>query len=302
LATVVVDESATGKQVHPTVASVRSVALNHATGLDHPGLSAVLEVRGRGSEAVAVAVAGQVGQGRLFAMSDPSAFINEMLRFPDNRQFAKSLGRYLVGGDERTAGRLWILGGSFVQHPGFAESNSLRAQLEALSGLLATRAAEVRQRGLPWWMHSLLAVLLLGGLAYRTRRAYLLRYRPNVPHYAQSSALGTQGGLAGRVAVLGAQSTSVSLALVELRLLLGEALAEVLGEPPDTPLAALVSAWRASTELHASLALRLDDTVRLFGHVERALVTGRALKVKAPPLSEVSAVIDEVLDCLGHGT
>lgn len=92
------------------------------------------------------------------------------------------------------------------------------------------------------------------------------------------------------------------MALVELRLLLGEALAEVLGEPPDTPLAALVSSWRASTELHASLALRLDDTVRLFGHVERALVTGRALEVKAPPLSEVSAVIDEVLDCLGHGT
>jgi len=39
----------------------------------------------------------------------------------------------------------------------------------------------------------------------------------------------------------------------------------------------------------------------LFGHVERALVTGRALEVKAPPLSEVSAVVNEVLDRLGQG-
>jgi len=42
----------------------------------------VLVVRGVGEPDVAVAVAGQVEAGRLFAVGDPSAFINLMMRYP----------------------------------------------------------------------------------------------------------------------------------------------------------------------------------------------------------------------------
>src|SRR5690606_1903228 len=66
--------------LHPTVADVKQVVLNHGTGLEHPDLTPVLEVRVRGGDPIAVAVAGQIDgprdKGRLFAMGDPSAFIN----------------------------------------------------------------------------------------------------------------------------------------------------------------------------------------------------------------------------------
>jgi hypothetical protein len=312
LASVVVDDA--GGQVHPTVASVQRVALNHATGLAHPGLSTVLEVRGRDSEAVAVAVAGQVGQGRLFAMSDPSAFINEMLRFPDNRQFAKSLGRYLAGGDARGEGRLWLLSGRFEQRPGFAKTGSLRQQLEAARTAVTAGFEDLRQHGLPWWAHIALAAVLLGAVSYYMRRALLLRYEPHLPRYVRQPELAAQGGLAGRVAVLSAPTTSATLALMELRLLLGEALGEALAERPgeargeargealrpvpDPRLPSLVARWRESVSLPPGLASRLDDTVRLFEQVETALITGRPMATKTPPLSQVSAVIDEVIDTL----
>ncbi len=48
----------------------------------------------------------------------------------------------------------------------------------------------------------------------------------------------------------------------------------------------------------AVIGARLDEMVRLFDHVERALVSGRALDVRSPPVHEVSATVDEVLDRL----
>jgi len=82
--------------LHPVVTGVQRLVTNHATGLIHPNLSPVLRIRAIGEDDVIIAVAGQVEEGRLFAMSDPSATINHMLRYPGNRAFVAGLVRYLA--------------------------------------------------------------------------------------------------------------------------------------------------------------------------------------------------------------
>ena len=70
---------------------------------------------------VAVAVAGQVDEGRLIAIGDPSIFINMMLRYPGNRSFAEGLVHYLVQGDRHGdgPGRLFVLANDFDERAGF---------------------------------------------------------------------------------------------------------------------------------------------------------------------------------------
>ena len=83
-----VTEQVAGKEwgPHPVVSNVKQLVTNHPTGMTHPQLSPVLQIRAAGNDQdVVVAVAGQVEKGRLFAMSDPSAVINLMLRYPGNR-------------------------------------------------------------------------------------------------------------------------------------------------------------------------------------------------------------------------
>ncbi len=72
-----VNEMMAGRRggVHPVVAEVDRLVTNHPTGLIHPDLSTVLKIRASGEADVALAVAGQVGKGRLFAMGDPSSLI-----------------------------------------------------------------------------------------------------------------------------------------------------------------------------------------------------------------------------------
>ena len=81
---------------HPVTNDVKHVVTNHATGLSHPDLSSILAVHAVGQPDVLVAVAGMVGQGRLLAVGDPSILINNMLRYPGNRQFGKNLVHYAV--------------------------------------------------------------------------------------------------------------------------------------------------------------------------------------------------------------
>ncbi len=83
---------------HPIVAHVQQLVTNHASGLRKRGtpLTNVLKIRAIGEPDVMLAMAGMVQQGRLFAMGDPSAVINQMLRYPGNRAFVSGLVHYLV--------------------------------------------------------------------------------------------------------------------------------------------------------------------------------------------------------------
>jgi hypothetical protein len=122
---------------------VQQLVTNHPTGLRHPNLSPVLKIRSIGEPDSIIAVAGQVGKGRLFAMSDPSATINQMLRYPGNRAFVAGLARYLVDDDGTThrQGRLFLVVNKFSEEGSFGArlrfektSNRPRARQRARRG------------------------------------------------------------------------------------------------------------------------------------------------------------------------
>ena len=107
---------------HPIVADVGKVVLNHPMVVSHPDLSALLQIERQGGLAGPnVALAGQVGDGRLVAIGDPSAFINSMMRYPGNRALARNLVAYLLdsGGEHKHDAKLTIA----VNH--FKERGSL---------------------------------------------------------------------------------------------------------------------------------------------------------------------------------
>src|SRR5207248_8084592 len=73
--------------VHATVANVERLVTNHPTGLRNPKATPVLKMRSIDDPDVLLALAGPVPfpegpRGKLFAMGDPSALINQMLRYP----------------------------------------------------------------------------------------------------------------------------------------------------------------------------------------------------------------------------
>jgi hypothetical protein len=107
---------ATPSSGHPIVADVAQVVLNHPTTVRHPDLSSLLRIARVGGDAGPdVALAGQVGEGRLVAVGDPSVFINSMLRFPGNRALARNLVAYLLDGatERRREARLIVVHGRF---------------------------------------------------------------------------------------------------------------------------------------------------------------------------------------------
>lgn len=216
---------------HPTATNVDSLITNHPTAFLHEHLTPILSIRTRGGDEAALAVTGVIGErGRLLAMGDPSAFINLMLRYPGNRNFAKGVVQYLVGPDTwgERGGTLYLLANRFSETGSFGQAPTLlervRENIESLVGSLA----RTREQGLPDVLTYILAAACsLGALAWALLRA-TKPYRRLVPRYALPTPLAAQGGIAGRAAVLSAPSTQRALTLIELKGALTERFAERL--------------------------------------------------------------------------
>jgi hypothetical protein len=290
-------DAAGGRGPHPVVAHVQRLATNHPTGLRHPNLSAVLRIRAVGESDVVIAVAGQVGTGRLFAMSDPSAVTNQMLRFPGNRTFAAALARYLVDDDagHRQRGRLFIVANRFHEEGSFGGQTTLHKDLDAALRNAANALADARRDGLPRGLLLALAALAAIGVAGWVSRSSARPYRAPLPRYARPTPLVAQGGLAGRLGLLGAPSSPRSLALLELRSALFEAVAQRFGltaEPPPDELAKLV---RRNTALDDAGYSALKEVLAIMARTESALVAGRPAPVPRATLARAVEVVDDVL-------
>jgi hypothetical protein len=218
---------------HPITQNVDSVVTNHPTALTHPDLTAVLTIPARGEPDATLAVTGIIGrpktpQGRLFAMGDPSAFTNLMLRYPGNRKFAEALLSYLVEPDTwgERGGKLYFVSNRFQQKGQFGDRGGL---LSGLGQSLADALTDVHDHGLPEPLPLLLAAL--GCLSIMTwALIYAARPRTRVnPRYSTAEPLVAQGGVSGRVAVLSAPTTDPALGLSELRAAALDLLGDRLG-------------------------------------------------------------------------
>lgn len=282
---------------HPVVAQVQQLVTNHPMGLRHPNLSPVLRIRAIGEPDVVIAVAGQVGKGRLFAMSDPSATINQMLRYPGNRAFVAGLARYLVDddGQQRRRGRLFIVANRFSEEGSFGGEDTIRKDLESQLKALAAALAEARNDGFPGWLHVLLAASAALGMAWWVSRAAARPYRSPLPRYARPTPLVAQGGVAGRFAVLAAPTSPRSLALLELKSALAEGLvhALALGSEP-APEALAKQAVRAGG-LDGAAASALTDVLQMMHDVESAVVAGRPANVSPGDLARAAGVVRRTL-------
>ncbi|WP_437331308.1 DUF4350 domain-containing protein [Sorangium sp. So ce394] len=286
---------------HPVVSHVDRLVTNHATGLRHPNLSPVLRIRALSEPDVIVAVAGQVGKGRLFAMGDPSALMNMMLRYPGNRAFASGLTRYLVDEDgaQPHKGRLYIVANRFDEESSFGGETSLRKDFDAQLKALASAVEDARRDGLPGG--ALLALAALAGLALAiwTARASARPYRGPLPRYARPTPLVAQGGAAGRFAVLAAPSSPRGLAFLELKSALFEALSVRFGletNPPQEAVARLVAREGALDERTLSAFKEVLGTMY---RVEASVVAGKPANVSRPALLHAADVVRSVLAACG---
>ncbi|MBI4701619.1 MAG: DUF4350 domain-containing protein [Deltaproteobacteria bacterium] len=284
---------------HPVVSEVDRVVLNHATGLlrEPEPLTPVLRVRAVGESDAVVALAGMVGKGRLFAMGDPSAFINQMLRYPGNQRLAVGLLRYLVDreGAKSHAGRLFLLAGRFDERGAFGGDEPLRKRVERSLRALRDGIGMVRREGLPWWLHVALAALGVAFLLRWAARALVRPYQPRVPQFAQETPALAQGGVAGRVALLSSPLSPPALALLEVKSVLTEALSAELGESRLATVERLVDVLGQRGLLSVALAARLRPVLELMRRAELAIVSGQPARVRAADVRRAAEVAGEVL-------
>lgn len=285
---------------HPVVANVRRLVLNHPSALVHPDLSPVLRVRALGEPEAIVAVAGQVGQGRLFAMSDPSALMNSMLRYPGNRAFAAGLVRYLAQDGERSGrGRLFVITNDFRQQGSIGGDRSLTDDVKTQLRALADSLADARRDGLPPWLLALMAAVVVVGLALWVARSAGRPYRSPMPRYARSVPLLARGGVAGRFAMLAAPSSPRALVLLELKSALFEALGDHYGLGPQPSREALSARLRSDERISGELRSRFAELERQMSRVEAAMLAGTGARVTRETLDASRALVAQILDRVG---
>jgi hypothetical protein len=299
-----VSETVAGRKggVHPVVAEVGRLVTNHPTGLLHPDLSTVLRIRASGEADVALAVAGQVGKGRLFAMGDPSAVINLMLRYPGNRAFASGLVRYLVDDDTWGArqGKLYIVSNRFEEVGVYgADSSNLRELRERLRSLRA-EIQKIGGDGLPREVSFGLAVACAAGLLFWSLSIAARPYRHPQPRFARGAPLLAQGGAAGRAAVLVAETTHRGLILLEQKDALEEEIGLLLGmDTPPTMMIAIEEIQRRGlldpTRLAALRAVFFE-----MGSAETAVTTGTPLRITQKQLLRAESVGRDVCEAIAE--
>jgi hypothetical protein len=284
---------------HPVVQNVKQLVLNHPTALVHPDLSPVLKVRCAGADDAIVAVAGQVQKGRLFAMSDPSALINSMLRYPGNRAFGAGLVRYLANDGDRGAGRLFVATNEFKQQGSVGGDRTLAKDVEEALRSLADNLADARQQGLPPWMLALLSAVAVALMGLWVARSSGKPYRSPLPRYARPVPLVARGGVAGRFAMLAAPSSPRSLMLLELKSALFEAISAQYDVGPAPSADAVLRAVRRSGSVDAQLYARLEQVVLRMQRAEAAVLAGSGARVGREVVEEAHAVVTAVLAACG---
>ncbi|MGC4066534.1 MAG: hypothetical protein QM784_18245 [Polyangiaceae bacterium] len=264
--------------------------------LHNPGLTAVLEVRTTDA-LLPVAITGVVGTehpGRLFVMSDPSAVINLMLRYPGNRNFAQGLVRYLTEDDKRTGkGRLYIVSNRFDQSGHFGTGLGAVADMRRFVSQLLY---ELKGGLPPTALVLLVAVTLLGVVRWVYRHAF----RPGtatLPRFLRAIPLAAQAGWPGRAAALMAKETHPALPVLEFRSAFRERLTQLAAADPGINSQAVVSLLEQRKALPPERLEALKRYVSELDSVERAVSSHRAVRLRPATMTRLLA---QGLDILEH--
>ncbi len=289
-----VDERIAGRRggVHPVVAEVDRLVTNHPTGLLHPDLSVVLKIRAAGESDASLAVAGQVGKGRLFAMGDPSSVINLMLRYRGNRAFAAGLVKYLVDDDSwgSRQGKLVIVSNRFDESGVYGADSTTSRELREWLRAARSEVQRVGTDGLPKGAAFALAVACVAGLVLWGLTVSGRTYRPPTPRFARGQPLIGQGGVAGRAAVLAADSTHRGLVMLEQKDALDGQLSALLGHERPIGLTGAVEELLRRGLLDGSLAAELKKVAFEMTKVETAVGAGQPVRVTRQMLEWVERV------------
>jgi hypothetical protein len=173
---------------HPIVADVGQVVLNHPTIVRHPDLSPLLRIpRAGGDAGPDVALAGQVGDGRLVAIGDPSVFINSMMRYPGNRSLARNLLGYLLdaGGEHKREAKLVIAYNKFKERGslGGGVTGTIRDRLRGFFGAVDA----VRKEGFGGLASRILALAIATAAAVWVVARAAFRSKIPRPRYAAAN-------------------------------------------------------------------------------------------------------------------
>lgn len=227
---------------HPMTLHVEAVVTNHPVALRHPNLTPVLEIHDKSGTSSDIAITGVIEKrGRLFAMGDPSVFINLMLRYPGNRHFAQGLVDYLSERVEASIveptnptttsaeGRVWIVANDFAQVGRYGSDPGFFEQLLSKLKELKASGEKIQHDGLPPGLAMALAAFLsvwaLSTMIARNLRGGEL----HLLSFSRPHALAAQAGLGARASILAAKESNPVLALLELDAALRETVARRLG-------------------------------------------------------------------------
>jgi hypothetical protein len=285
---------------HQTVVDVTTVTLNHPTAIRHPELNPVLEIRNRtGAGTSVVAIAGAVQRGHLFVVADSSVFINEMLRFPGNRAFAKGVLAYAADDDTwgKRSGRVYLVTGAFTEVGQYGAEPGVLTDLSEKLGKASELVSDIRDHGLPAtgaYASALMLAIVIAVWVYRNATKIQRHFAPK---YLVRVPLAAQGGPAGRAALLSLPSTDKALTLLEWRYALDAALRLALGKRQLPRAEALYDAVRpmlgdaAARELRALLLILSEAETSV-------LARGAGTRVKARDLDQTGARVRNLVKAL----
>jgi hypothetical protein len=295
---------------HPMTAGIDHVVTNHpaalGTGQDVE-LTPILTLTDTHGKESLFAVVGVIGDalacglddgrprnerarcGRLFAMADPSVFIDLMMQFDGNRKLAAGLINYLMEndawGDRR--GNLYILANDFTQTGDYGGSGDLERQLDTALDTLAAWLSDAQSEGLPTRLAWLIAVIASLAVAVSVYRSSGSVYDRPTPRYAATPPLLSQGGLIGRAAVLSAESTNGMLVVLELKTAIEEFLRERLSLSNRSSPAEILQAIEKRALLEPARLRRLTEVFRHMGDAERALLGSESARFSAESIKDM---------------
>ena len=292
-------DAAAADNVHPMVAGLQRVLTNHPLTLTSSTLTPVLEIQSANGGAQVLAYSGIIEKrGRLFAMADPSVFINLMLRYPENRLFAERLMDYLVQDDQwgHRSGRLYLVANEFMQLDSAADDIFSRQ----FARDAWERSSQLLRQGIPEpiaWILALVVALYSGRLVF----LYVARRGgPGLPRFSTPIALLAHPGEAGRAAVLAAPQTSRALSLLELDAGLRSILSTLPGLEVAPADATIVTVLVDRKVVDESQRGQVEWYLAFVKRVQQFLVLGRKAHVARAELERAHRLALDIAHRIDH--